>query len=157
MEDRLNESFEQSTQLTESLEKFPGVGAVQSYRAKLMERKRNKPDTAGKGWFDLPAPVMKPELKNEISALYLRSYIYKDRFYKKVTDTKRLPKHFQVGEIIASSAEYYRKPTRKERNKGFVDQILEDSAARQYIKQRFHTVIPQNAKHSKFNFKRQRK
>ena len=54
--------------------------------------------TAGKKWFNLPAPIITPELKQDLKAIQLRSIIDPSRFYKKF-DRKKLPKYFHVGTV----------------------------------------------------------
>lgn len=62
------------------------------------QRKSESSSNAGKNWFNLPAPEMTPELKQDLKAIQLRSVIDPSRFYKKL-DRKKLPKYFQIGTI----------------------------------------------------------
>lgn len=61
-----------------------------------------KAKTAGKGWFDLPAPPESelPRLYREVEALRLRNQLDPKRFYKKDEGEgkgiKGLPKYFAV-------------------------------------------------------------
>ncbi len=58
-------------------------------------------ETAGPNWFDMPAPVITPDLERDLKALELRKYTDPTRFYKKddFAGDKR-PKFFQIGTII---------------------------------------------------------
>lgn len=44
----------------------------------------------------MPAPEMTEEKKNDLLAIQMRGGLYADRFFKKGSDTKGLPKYFQV-------------------------------------------------------------
>lgn len=52
--------------------------------------------TTGDGWFNMRAPELTEELKNDLKALKMRSAMDPKRFYKK-NDREGLPKYFQVG------------------------------------------------------------
>jgi hypothetical protein len=51
--------------------------------------------TAGPAWFDMPAPVVTPELKRDLQLLKLRNVLDPKRFYKRDGD-RGLPKFFQA-------------------------------------------------------------
>ena len=51
--------------------------------------------TKGKGWYNMPAPEMTEEKKNDLEVLQMRKALDPKRFYKK-TDIRALPKYFQV-------------------------------------------------------------
>ena len=51
--------------------------------------------SAGKGWFDMPAPQVTPELKNDLKLLRMRNALDPSRHYK-ANDSKQLPRYFQV-------------------------------------------------------------
>lgn len=52
--------------------------------------------TSGDGWFNMKAPEVTEELKNDLKALQMRSAMDPKRFYKK-NDREGFPKYFQVG------------------------------------------------------------
>lgn len=70
-----------------------------------------KTKTAGKGWFDLPAPaeVDLPRLYREYEALRLRNNLDPKRFYRKDDGEgkgmKGLPKYFAVRKPTAEANE----------------------------------------------------
>ena len=74
-----------------------------------LERQAAKlaPKTAGKQWFDLPAQQMTDETKRDLKLLQLRGTFDPKRFYKSSDHKKSLPKFFQVGTVVASSADFY--------------------------------------------------
>ena len=47
----------------------------------------------------MPAPEMTDEKKNDLIAIQMRGGLYADKFFKKGTDIKGLPKYFQVNLI----------------------------------------------------------
>lgn len=52
--------------------------------------------TKGKNWYFMPAPEMTEEKKNDLLAIQMRGGLYADKFFKRGSDTKGLPKYFQV-------------------------------------------------------------
>jgi hypothetical protein len=51
--------------------------------------------TKGSKWFDMKAPEMSEELRNELEILQMRSELDPKRFYKR-SEMKTLPKYFEV-------------------------------------------------------------
>ncbi len=51
--------------------------------------------TKGKNWFDMKAPEMTEETKNDLLVLQYRNALDPKRFYK-APDLKTVPKYFQV-------------------------------------------------------------
>lgn len=86
------------------------------------KRKIENSNTAGKNWFNLPAPEITPELKQDLKAIQLRSIIDPSRFYKKL-DRKKLPKHFHVGTIQENILDGKKNRLKKSEVK---DRILEE-------------------------------
>ena len=52
--------------------------------------------TTGDGWFNMKAPEMTEELKNDLKAIQMRSAMDPKRFYKK-NDREGFSKYLQVG------------------------------------------------------------
>ena len=52
--------------------------------------------TTGAQWFDMPAPQLTAELKNDLKLLRLRNALDPSRHYKS-TGSKNMPRYFQVG------------------------------------------------------------
>ena len=59
------------------------------------ERERS----AGRGWFDMPAPQLTEELKNDLKLLRMRNALDPTRHYK-TADSKNLPRYFQVSMLF---------------------------------------------------------
>ncbi|XP_071723764.1 rRNA-processing protein fcf2-like [Rutidosis leptorrhynchoides] len=99
-------------------------------------------DTAGNGWFDMPAPTITPELKRDLELLKLRGAMDPKRFYKKAgSKSKALPKYFQVGTVIQSHEEFYSgRLSKKERKETLADELLSDSKFKQYRKRKVREI-----------------
>ncbi|XP_071940193.1 uncharacterized protein [Coffea arabica] len=102
--------------------------------------------TAGKHWFDMPAPTLTPELKKDLHLLKLRNAMDPKRHYKKGDSrSKTLPKYFQVGTIIESASEFYTgRLTKKERKATLADELLSDSNLAVYRKRKVQEIEEQN-------------
>uniref|UniRef100_A0A8C2AYY2 Fcf2 pre-rRNA processing C-terminal domain-containing protein n=1 Tax=Cyprinus carpio TaxID=7962 RepID=A0A8C2AYY2_CYPCA len=68
----------------------------ESKHAAKLKRKAEREKTTGDGWFNMRAPELTEELKNDLKALKMRSAMDPKRFYKK-NDREGFPKYFQVG------------------------------------------------------------
>jgi len=51
--------------------------------------------SAGKDWFNMPAPHITPELKNDLKVIKMRGALDPSRHYK-ANDSKETPRYFQV-------------------------------------------------------------
>eukprot|EP00854_Cymbomonas_tetramitiformis_P001241 gene1241-1820_t len=103
------------------------------------EARLKKPVTAGKGWFDLPAPEMTPELKKDLQLLRLRGTYDPKRFYKN-TSTK-LPKFFQMGRVVEGAADFYSsRLNKKDRKQTIGEELMADDSVTRYRKRRFKAV-----------------
>lgn len=76
-------------------------------RPLLRQQRKLAPETAGKKWFDLPAPQMTDDMKRDLKLLQLRGTFDPKRFYKSSDHKKSLPKFFQVGTVVESAADFY--------------------------------------------------
>eukprot|EP00088_Acartia_fossae_P060256 TRINITY_DN7210_c0_g1_i4.p1 TRINITY_DN7210_c0_g1~~TRINITY_DN7210_c0_g1_i4.p1 ORF type:complete len:262 (-),score=92.92 TRINITY_DN7210_c0_g1_i4:43-828(-) len=106
---------------------------------KLRAAEREK--TKGAAWFDMPALEMTDERKNDLELLKMRGVLDPKRFYKK-SDTKELPKYFQIGTVVDSPYDYYsdRIPT-KARKRTMVDELLADAEFKKYNKRKYVEII----------------
>ncbi|XP_043712264.1 rRNA-processing protein fcf2-like [Telopea speciosissima] len=103
-------------------------------------------DTAGKSWFEMPAPTITPELKKDLQMLKLRSVIDPKRHYKKGdTKSKTLPKYFQVGTVVESASDFFSgRLTKKERKATLADELLSDRSLGEYRKRKVREIEEQN-------------
>ncbi|CAO2165836.1 unnamed protein product [Urochloa humidicola] len=90
-------------------------------------------DTTGKGWFDMPAPSITPELKKDLEILQLRHVMDPKRHFKRSGKSKALPKYFQVGTVVEPASEFYSgRLTKRERKTTLVDELLSDQSLKSY-------------------------
>jgi len=109
------------------------------YQQKKIRREENL-NTTGKDWFNMKAPEITPELKEDLKALQLRNIIDPSRFYKK-SDSKKLPKFFQVGRIMENITEgkKYRLKKHEVKNR-IAEEILESDLAKNYSLRKFEEL-----------------
>ncbi|OWF50519.1 deoxynucleotidyltransferase terminal-interacting protein 2-like [Mizuhopecten yessoensis] len=101
------------------------------------QRKKDKEMTKGKGWFNMTAPEMTEETKNDLTVLQMRRALDPKRFYKS-NDIKTLPKFFQFGKVIENSADFYHsRVPKKQRKSTMVDELLADAEFRTYNKRKY--------------------
>lgn len=104
-------------------------------------RKIEREKTKGPQWFDMKAPEMTKELKDDLQVLKMRSVLNPKRFYKK-NDMEVLPKYFQVGRIMDSPLDHVNeRVTRKERKRTMVDELLADAEFQKYNKKKYKEII----------------
>ncbi|CAO2837086.1 unnamed protein product [Amaranthus hypochondriacus] len=112
-------------------------------------------DTADSKWFDMPAPVLTPELKKDLQLLKLRSVIDPKRHYKKSdAKSKTLPKYFQVGTIVESASDFFSaRLTKKERKSSIADELLSDGSLAHYRKRKVREIEDQHRPGGNENWK----
>ncbi|XP_072168321.1 deoxynucleotidyltransferase terminal-interacting protein 2-like [Diadema setosum] len=110
------------------------------YPAARQEKKRRKQEresSAGPGWFDMRAPEMTEELRNDIKVIRMRSTLDPKRFYKG-NDTAALPKFVQVGTVVDSPQDFYHsRIPKKQRQQTLVEELLTDADSRSYNKRKY--------------------
>ncbi|XP_063817815.1 deoxynucleotidyltransferase terminal-interacting protein 2 isoform X2 [Pseudophryne corroboree] len=130
---------------TESLNKFK------------KQRKEEREKTTGCGWFDMKAPEMTAELKNDLKALKMRSAMDPKHFYKK-NDRDGFPKYFQVGTVVDNPVDYYHsRIPKKQRKRTIVEELLADSEFRRYNKKKYQEIIAEKAARAEGKKKRKKK
>ncbi|XP_072935256.1 deoxynucleotidyltransferase terminal-interacting protein 2 [Epargyreus clarus] len=118
---------------------------VSEKRLKAM-RKKERQKTKGPGWFDMKAPEVTEELKNDLNILKMRSALDPKHFYKK-NDMEVLPKYFQVGTIMDSALDHVNERlTRKERKRTMVDELLADAEFQKYNKKKYKEIVDEKRK-----------
>ncbi|KAI5633472.1 fcf2 pre-rRNA processing domain-containing protein [Phthorimaea operculella] len=109
-------------------------------------RKKEREKTKGPGWFNMAAPEVTEELKNDLQVLKMRSALDPKHFYKK-NDMEVLPKYFQVGRIMDSPLDHVNERlTRKERKRTMVDELLADAQFQKYNKKKYKEIIDEKRK-----------
>ncbi|XP_072281281.1 deoxynucleotidyltransferase terminal-interacting protein 2 [Pyxicephalus adspersus] len=151
----LNKMKKESKQKDELLKKsvitpdFEKKESAPPYRESLKQlkkkRKMEREKTTGKGWFDMKAPEMTEELKNDLKALKMRSAMDPKRFYKK-NDREGFPKYFQVGTVVDSPLDFYNsRIPKKQRKRTIVEELLADAEFRSYNKKKYQEIIAEKA------------
>ncbi|CAH0747656.1 unnamed protein product [Diatraea saccharalis] len=109
-------------------------------------KKKEREKTKGPGWFNLPAPEITDELKNDLEVLKMRSVLDPKHFYKK-NDMEVLPKYFQVGRIMDSPLDHVNERlTKKQRKRTMVDELLADAEFQKYNKRKYKEIIDEKRK-----------
>ncbi|KAK9404038.1 deoxynucleotidyltransferase terminal-interacting protein 2 [Crotalus adamanteus] len=146
LKEKKRDELLQKSIITPDFEKKECVPPLRESIHQLKKQRRiERAKTTGDGWFGMKAPEMTEELKNDLKALKMRAAIDPKRFYKK-NDRKGLPRHFQVGTIVDSPADFYHaRIPKKERKKTIVDELLADSEFRRYNKRKYQDIIAEKA------------
>ncbi|KAK1801192.1 hypothetical protein P4O66_022883, partial [Electrophorus voltai] len=117
----------------------------ESKRAAKLKRKEEKAKTTGEGWFNMQAPELTEELRNDLKALQMRSAMDPKRFYKK-NDREGLPKYFQVGTVVDSPADFYHsRIPKKQRKRTIMEELLADAEFRSYNKKKYQEIMVEKA------------
>ncbi|KAH0448150.1 hypothetical protein IEQ34_021950 [Dendrobium chrysotoxum] len=103
--------------------------------------RKSMKDTTGKSWFDMPAPIITPELKTDLEILKLRNFIDPKRHFKKGDKSRGPPKYFQVGTVVEPASEFFSgRLTKKERKSTLADELLSDRTFQTYRKRKVKEV-----------------
>ena len=88
--------------------------------------------STGEKWFNMSAPQLTSQLKNDLLLLKMRNSLDPSRHYK-ANDSKKIPQYFQVGRVVTGSADFYssRIPRRRQKQ-SLVDELLFDEEFRRY-------------------------
>ncbi|XP_050973248.1 deoxynucleotidyltransferase terminal-interacting protein 2 isoform X2 [Labeo rohita] len=117
----------------------------ESKHAAKLKRKAEREKTTGDGWFNMRAPELTEELKNDLKALKMRSAMDPKRFYKK-NDREGLPKYFQVGTVVDNPVDFYSsRIPKKQRKRTIVEELLADAEFRSYNKKKYHEIMAEKA------------
>ncbi|XP_062411786.1 deoxynucleotidyltransferase terminal-interacting protein 2 [Sardina pilchardus] len=131
----------------------------ESLNAAKLKRKVEREKTTGDGWYNMKAPEMTDELKNDLKAIQMRSAMDPKRFYKK-NDREGFAKYVQVGTVVDSPLDFYHsRVPNKERKRTIVEELLADAEFRSYNKKKYQEIMSEKAallagkKHRKKKFK----
>eukprot|EP00455_Lapot_gusevi_P003789 TRINITY_DN11543_c0_g1_i6.p1 TRINITY_DN11543_c0_g1~~TRINITY_DN11543_c0_g1_i6.p1 ORF type:complete len:286 (+),score=67.24 TRINITY_DN11543_c0_g1_i6:33-890(+) len=101
------------------------------------KEKKVERETAGRAWFNMAAPVITPEVANDLKALALRNYLDPKRHYKRDKTLEKIPKFFQMGTVISGPADTYSGRLNKaQRGETLVDELLADNNTVHYVKRK---------------------
>ncbi|GIL51425.1 hypothetical protein Vafri_7411 [Volvox africanus] len=134
----------------------PGVGATKEkgLAHQLLVPPRVKPaehtaSSTSKEWFQLPAPKITNEVKQELQLLRLRGAYDPKRFYKSFDNTK-LPKHFQLGTVVDNPQDFYSsRLTARQRGVSITQELLSDPALTAIRKKRYAKLQEEATRYQK--------
>ncbi|KAJ3309335.1 hypothetical protein HDV04_006224 [Boothiomyces sp. JEL0838] len=127
----------QPVKLVNSIELPPETKQV--YIPQELQPKEIKKETAGKGWFDMTSTPLTDEVKRDLHIIKNRAALDPKRHYKRDT-VKTIPKFFQMGTVVGDSTDYRDRLTRKERKQTIVEELLNDTKTRDYMKRKVMEV-----------------
>ncbi|EWC45079.1 hypothetical protein DRE_06218 [Drechslerella stenobrocha 248] len=105
------------------------------------QSKEKKDETAGPGWYHMPAPQVTPQLKRDLEMIKLRNVLDPHKHFKGDDWKGKLPKYFQMGTLIEGPTEYYSaRLNNKDRHKSMVDEILASSASKSRFKKKYDEI-----------------
>ena len=106
-------------------------------KSRNIEKKKSRLErakTAGEGWFNMKAPEMTEEVKQNLEVLQMRGAINKNRVYKK-NDMRTLPKYFAMGTVVEHATDFYSsRIPKKQRKKTLVEELMADVEAKKQLK-----------------------
>ncbi|XP_072245668.1 deoxynucleotidyltransferase terminal-interacting protein 2 isoform X2 [Leuresthes tenuis] len=117
----------------------------ESKQALKLKHKAEREKTTGDGWFNMKAPEITQELKEDLHVLKMRRSLDPKRFYKK-NDRDGFPKYFQVGTVVDSPVDFYHsRVPKKERKRTMVEELLADADFRHQNKKRYQHIMTEKA------------
>ncbi|GFS72975.1 deoxynucleotidyltransferase terminal-interacting protein 2 [Nephila pilipes] len=118
----------------EKLERVP-TELSKCQRRKAARKEREK--TTGDEWYNMRAPEMTEEKKNDLMVIQMRQALDPKHFYKRSALRKTNPKYFEVGTIVESPVDFYSsRIPKKQRKQTLVDELMADTEFRQYQKKK---------------------
>lgn len=129
----------------EQLEVVPKF--YESERRLKADKKKEKSQTKGPEWYNLPATTLTPEVENDLKVIQMRSALDPKHFYKKNDLKTALPKYFQVGKVLDSPVDFYHnRVPKKQRKSTVVEELLADAEFQKSSRKRFKEIIEQRKK-----------
>lgn len=112
-------------------------------KKKRIEEMKN---STGPMWFNMKAPEMTPELKEDLKAMQVKSFTDPTQFFKK-NDKKKLAKYFQIGTIQDNILEGKKNRLKKSevRNR-IAEEILDRDLSKSYTLKKFDEIQKQRRK-----------
>lgn len=116
------------------------IAPLNNIKLAKKERQKQKEETTGKGWGDMPRQELTEEVKADLKAIQLRNFIYPNRFYKS-SDLKKLPKYFQIATIVSDKNEPQNMRLTKKQKKGSIaEQFLKEDTEKNFSKRKYEKV-----------------
>lgn len=119
----------------EKKECVPPIATSKYARKKVAKRSRES--SSGSKWFDMTAPQLTPQLKNDLRLLQMRNALDPSRHYK-ANDSKKPPRYFQMGRVVADSADFYSaRIPRRQQKQTLVDELLASEDFQRYHRKKY--------------------
>jgi hypothetical protein len=139
---RKNESNKNKISMQNNNDKY----SIKPLNYKFLEQKTRREEnakTTGDAWFNMKAPEMTEELKEDLKAVQLRHVIDPSRFYKKM-DRNNLPKFFQMGTIMDNITDGKKNRLKSSEIKSrLVEEFLEEDKEKNYSIRKFEEIQKQ--------------
>jgi len=119
------------------------------------QRRKEKSQTKGSGWFNMKAPELTEEKKNEILVLQMRKSLDPKRFYK-APDIRGIPKFFQTGRVLDGPTDFYKRIPKRAQKRSLVDELLADAEFKKFSKRKL-SEIQEKKKYGKGAYKRMKR
>ncbi|XP_058061648.1 deoxynucleotidyltransferase terminal-interacting protein 2 [Anopheles bellator] len=132
-----------SSVLSPAIEKSENLARLSMSDKKLQHLNRlERQKTKGKSWFDLPAPEMTTELKNQLELIQMRSVLDPKKSFGRAEKIRKLPKYFQIGTVANSPLEYYNeRGVKKVKSQSLVDELLADAEFQKFNKRKYAEAL----------------
>lgn len=93
--------------------------------------------STGSQWFNMRAPQLTPQLKNDLRLLRMRNALDPAQHYK-ANDSNKPPRFFQVGRVVADSADFYSaRIPRRQQKQTLVDELLANDQFQKYHRKKY--------------------
>eukprot|EP00127_Corallochytrium_limacisporum_P000547 Clim_evm3s18 gene=Clim_evmTU3s18 len=155
MDDKAERELMKKASLKQSLERGFNDGK--------QKRKPNKDHRQKDSWHRLPKQQVTPEMEKELQILKLRPYL-DPKLHVKKDDGLTIPERFHVGTVVDSAHERFSadRIPKRQRGRGFVDQVLQAEELRTKHKRKYREIAEQGRNRSrvakgKFDVERQKK
>uniref|UniRef100_A0A2M4AI08 Putative fcf2 pre-rrna processing n=1 Tax=Anopheles triannulatus TaxID=58253 RepID=A0A2M4AI08_9DIPT len=132
-----------SSILTPAIEKRENLARFTMSDETLQHLNRlERQKTKGKSWFNIPAPEMTPELKNQLDLIQMRTVLDPKKYYQRAEKKRKLPKYFQVGTVLESPLEHYNeRGVKKQKSQSLVDELLADAEFQKFNKRKYAEAL----------------
>lgn len=126
MEDSLAENDKKSVVAMPEFETMEKVPTFLSRRQSRKLRMKEKAKTKGFHWYNMRAPELKEEQKNDLMVVQMRQALNKKHFYKR-SGRKTNPKYFEIGTYAEAPIDFYSsRIPKKQRKKTLVEEVMAD-------------------------------
>ncbi|KAF0992014.1 hypothetical protein HZS_5360 [Henneguya salminicola] len=143
--------------IPKDLEKLEFAPKFKESKSKIKKQnKKISSETAGAGWYHMPAIKETEEIKRDLALLRMRGSADLKTHYKKI-DWKNKPKFIQMGTVVKSSFDRSSDLTRKQTRGTLIEQLLDNDQARKKIRSKYLEIQKKRASVKKFGYNKFKK